>query len=393
MRKRQIGRGGLVVATLALVAWGPLALAADGRVPEREGAQPRAREAPPETGAMRRGMGRAGEGAARPLAQDVNIEVEEKANGVTILVTSQKPDVAQRIKQALPQRINAMRQTGMGMEQRPGPGMPEGRPAPKPFLARKDVDIHGEPLDDGVAISVTSDNPKVAEQIKRVMPQRAQMLRGLLQMAQAGGGDPLVRLAMSGKVNTEVEPRPGGAALVMTSDEPRLAQAIERALRQRVQSMKRLSAPRRQREEGAGARPPVAPQRGRMGRGGAEGPPAIGPGQPRRQGVQPPVRPEWPLMGRPGPERPFAPGREGLGRPPMEPLVPPERMPMRRPGLEQPVPPDWELERERAELGRQREALERERQALMREREDIRRIIREEIRRYIEESRGERHEP
>jgi len=346
MRKRQIGRGVLVVAALMMVAGGSVALAREGWDPQGRGARGRQewyRKAPAEPGAFRRGPQMrpawAGEGAAAAptLAQEVNIKAERETDGVTILFTSEKPEVAQRIKQVLPQRIKAMRQIAMHMQQRRATGMPKGMPAHMPLLARKDVQVHTKPLDDGVALTVTSDDPEVAAQIRRLMPRQAQMMRGMLQFARAAGGDVLTRLAMSSKVNTEVEPRPGGAALVMTSDDPRLARAIMYVLTQKAQSIEKLSALRREREG--------------------------------RPGMEPPLRPELAPKGRPGIERPFAPERKGF----------------RRPGMERPASPEQRLDRERAEIKRQKEALEREREALRKEREAIREIVREEIQRYLQE--------
>jgi len=346
MRKKRIGRCVLMVAALMAVAWGSVALAREGWNPEQRGARGRqewGRKAPAEPGAFRRGPQMrpawAGEGAAAAPtpAQEVNIKVERETDGVTILFTSEKPEVAQRIKQVLPQRIKAMRQMAMHMQQRRATDMPEGMPAHMPFLARKDVQVHTKPLDDGVALTVTSDDPEVAAQIRRLMPRQAQMMRGMLQFARAAGGDALMRLAMSGKVNTEVEPRPGGAALVMTSDDPRLANAIMHALTQKAQSIKKLSTLRREREG--------------------------------RPGMEPPVRPELAPKERPGLERPFA----------------RERKRLRRPGMERPASPERGLDRERAEIRRQKEALEREREALRKEREAIREIVREEIQRYLQE--------
>ena len=199
----------------------------------------------------------------------VAVKVKQQKNGVSIAVTSDKPAVAERIKKVLPEFIESMRNRRQdrreriqerGGDRRPGEGTQPGN-----LLASKALDVQVEQIDGGVLITVTSDNPKVAERIKVNLPKRLQFLRQLVQARRDRREQPLQNLP-PGAVDVDVLPTEKGVVVVISSDNPRVAQAIREQLPERIKMLMDLGRARQELREERQPRP------GQFGEGGPQGP-------------------------------------------------------------------------------------------------------------------------
>jgi len=269
MKGNHVRRGVLVTAAAALIVGATLAVAeppAERGGPQRKHWQAAPREkvlprpfrgvegAPPPPGMMRPpvGMARLGQPPA-PGRPPVNVNVEPQDDGAVILVTSDRPDVVRKIRQEVPARVEKMRQAAGEMRERwqrgerkfalqrerreRAGGRGFGMPFLIPFLAHEGVDVAVEPIDDGVAVRITSGDPDLAAKIREGVPRRVEMLKRFLQVGPQRMATmmpsmmgPMMGLLASGKVEVNFEPRPNGAALVVTSDDPKAVDKIRDAL-------------------------------------------------------------------------------------------------------------------------------------------------------------------
>ncbi len=140
-------------------------------------------------------------------APDVDVSITQNDDGVTLLVTSDKPELAERIRERLPQHLERMRQrhtarTGEGgvdhsdaaNRMRGKRGARTGGPlGPRSRFGREDrrpsdgqrfnafvdakADVEFVQKDRGVAIILTSDDSEVAAQIKETVPRQIEMMK------------------------------------------------------------------------------------------------------------------------------------------------------------------------------------------------------------------------
>ena len=244
----------------------------------------------------------AGPGTGMMMHPEVEVNVSEDPDGVTILVTSRTTEVAEAIKTRMPQRIEQMRELGQAGEQ--APEADAARPVARrrsglaALLSSDKVDVQVSPRDDGVAIVVSTDDPDLAARLKTAVPtqveamrQMRQTMRNRLQQAPAGpqgqdqpfarpqpqhlmrnqqqrpglqAGRDWLQLALQGEVEVNLAELDDGVTITLTSDNPEVAarlkaqaaarlQQLERA-RQRIQEGKgQQGMPRPMRAPGAGA--------------------------------------------------------------------------------------------------------------------------------------------
>jgi hypothetical protein len=140
-------------------------------------------------------------------APDVDVSITQNDDGVTLLVTSDKPELAERIRERLPQHFERMRQmhtarTGEGgvdhsdaaNRMRGKRGARTGGPlGPRSRFGREDrrpsggqrfnafvdekADVEFVQKDRGMAIILTSEDSEVAAQIKETVPRQIEMMK------------------------------------------------------------------------------------------------------------------------------------------------------------------------------------------------------------------------
>ena len=253
------GRTYWTLGVLALAVVAALALGATAALGADEGRMPGEWIAPfPGGRPMPQRAPRRGNAAMMFLVNEaVNTTVTENEDGVTILLTSDKPEVAERIKAAVPERIERMRQRvaeRAGAEgRRPErmrervaerPGAEGRRPMPRMarglgLLASPEVHVQFAPRDDGIAIVVSTDNPNLAAHLKTEVPRQIDAMRLLAstmrqrrmqagaQLALAARQD-LLRLALSDKVKVQKVELDDGVTLTFTSDDPEVAARLKK---------------------------------------------------------------------------------------------------------------------------------------------------------------------
>jgi len=305
-------KGYLTLAVLVLAAASVLALGtgttqgADG--PRSEGTMAGGQRPGVRATGVRAGAGRGMGMMAHP---QVELNVSEDPDGVTILVTSQNPKVAEAIKTRMPQRIEQMRERAQAGE--PAPEADAARPVARrrgglgALLSSDKVDVQVSPRDDGVAIVVSTDDPDLAARLKTAVPRHVkamqrmrQTMRRRLQQQPAGpqgqdrpfarhqpqrlqrnqrqqrprlqAGRDWLQLALHGEVEVDLTELDDGVTITLTSDNPEVAarlkaqtaarlEHLERA-RQRIQEGKgQEGMPRPTRAPGTGANVRPAPGR------------------------------------------------------------------------------------------------------------------------------------
>ena len=207
-------------------------------------------------------MGRQPAGGMRLLANpDVNVEVQQVEGGVKVLVTSDDVALANQISTQLPNRlewVTGMRRAGRNVarpEGTPGRGASPGGRQGGPL---QDADVDTEPLDNGLAILVTSDDEQTVQVIQRMIPHRIermrpvasrmrnrQGLRGGVQGAQDGPGNrtrgrsggqlALGRSLFAEGVDVQVTDTDNGVTLQITTDDPEQVERLQQTLRQRLE--------------------------------------------------------------------------------------------------------------------------------------------------------------
>jgi len=187
---------------------------------------------------------------------EVQLAVQETDDGVIIMVTSQKPELVDRIRQELPARLEWLRglrerHEGVGPRRLAGPAQMRRGPAFHPGPGLEGVSIETEVIDGGLAISVTSDDPERAAALKRALPKRIQAMQHFAAGAQAlresraarAGGmraRALPGLILAKDVALELTETENGIVLKVTSEKPEQAQKIKEAFRDRIEAIERL---------------------------------------------------------------------------------------------------------------------------------------------------------
>ncbi len=257
-----------VIALSAAIAVGlVLAAAANaapeaGRGPRREMREPQAPEGPKAQPAHRGGM-------LFLAREDVDVTVTENDDGVTILVISDKPAMAEKIRAQLPERIERLRQ--MGPQRRGRPEGVAGRPARRlaagrfNLLAMDKVAVDVIQKDAGVAIVVTSDDPELAARIKQVLPKQIEAMRHMARAAgelkkavdahhpQVAAAREWFRLMLSEDVQIKLTKTDTGVTVSYSSDKPEVAKRIQRMMAHRLEQLEQRR--KRVRERGGAGEP------------------------------------------------------------------------------------------------------------------------------------------
>lgn len=145
----------------------------------------------------KQGPGAPKEGApglrARPmqrLLEGANITTDPRDDGLTITVTSDKPEDAQAIKNVLPKRIEAMRHFAAGTRALKEsvllqPRVMKARDFLNLLLA-KDVSVVVGDTEKGVTLEFTSDDPEKVQKLREVIRDRMEALEELRQRLPEG---------------------------------------------------------------------------------------------------------------------------------------------------------------------------------------------------------------
>lgn len=227
-----------------------------------------------------RGRGQSGRGSgqqhqmrrARPPgmhimgAEDVDVNLTENNDGVTILVTSEKAELAERIQKALPEHIERMKQMKPARE--PAAARPGGRNRFCPFTG-EGVDVEFVNKDNGLAIVLASDDEKVAQQIKTAAPRRIEMMKSRqgppgqrMGAGPDGAHNPRrewLRLITSENVDVKMEETDDGAKLAFSSQDPKTVERIREMVAKQLEHI--AKARERRDERGDEEGPPAAMRR------------------------------------------------------------------------------------------------------------------------------------
>jgi hypothetical protein len=115
------------------------------------------------------------------LRGDIELTARNIDNGVVLSITSDDPEVVQAIQERIPQlqeRAGRMRQMRERMQRR--------REAHE-LLAQENVTITTEETAEGIAVTVTTENPETEQRIKDLLPE---FFEGLQEMPQRDGDGP-----------------------------------------------------------------------------------------------------------------------------------------------------------------------------------------------------------
>jgi len=205
---------------------------------------------------------------------NVDVNVTENDNGVTIRLTTENADIAKRLQENLPGRIEQLREQARKLEGRReeiekrreerGLEVPKG----PNLLASDKVRVEVVPTDKGVDILMRSDDPDVADQIQKTVPQhienakrlrkRMQVLRQ--QIAEHPGAmlreAQFLNLMLSPEVQTKLTQTDKGVIIELSSDNPQLAEKLKTVLPKRLDNLREL----RQKMGKAGPQPEPMPQ-------------------------------------------------------------------------------------------------------------------------------------
>jgi len=221
---------------------------------------------------------------ARPAARsygfvahpNVDVDVTENDDGVTIHLTTEDADIAKKLQENLPERIEQLREHARTRAQRRqqvrerreerGIEVPEGLN----LLASDEVRVEVVPTDAGADILMVSDNRDVVAQIKETVPQCIEnarrfrkRVRALRQhVAEHPGamlrGAQMLRLMLSPEVGSKLTETDNGVVIELFSDDPELAEKLKTVLPKRFESLRQL------REKLGEAGPPPELMRQRM---------------------------------------------------------------------------------------------------------------------------------
>jgi len=189
---------------------------------------------------------------------NVDVNVTENDNGVTIHLTTENADIAKRLQENLPGRIERLREQARKLEGRReeiekrreerGLEVPKG----PNLLASDKVRVQVVPTDKGVDILMASDDPDVVAQIKQTVPQhienakrlrkRMQVLRQ--QIAEHPGAmlreAQVLNLMFSPEVQTKLTPTDKGVIIELSSDNPQIAEKLKTVLPQRLYNVREV---------------------------------------------------------------------------------------------------------------------------------------------------------
>ncbi len=124
-------------------------------------------------------MPRGGPGLLGVAARgEMRVEVRDIDDGVVLSLTSDKPEVVERLHERMPQMVEAARERAeQRREWAERAGRPERRGAALGLLAHDEVDVQVRETDEGVVIRVTSEDPELAHSIREELPGAIERLQ------------------------------------------------------------------------------------------------------------------------------------------------------------------------------------------------------------------------
>jgi hypothetical protein len=237
----------------------------------------------------RRGAGMQGRAPALVLlvgGENVQTEISNTDDGVKLTIASaEEAGVADLQNRALA-GVDRMKQTAERLGERFAQGAPNERMLrrdPLLMLAAGDAEVAAEKTDDGVVVTLTSDDPQTVQVIQEQMPQWVATAKEAGQRRQQGAErrrqmQAARELLANEAVKIEVEETEAGIIVKVTSDDPELAKEVKENLPVYFEAQAEIARRAGQRggfRQGAGARGPGGQgfgQQGGRGRGrGARG--------------------------------------------------------------------------------------------------------------------------
>jgi len=180
------------------------------------------------------------------MMEQGNIEVANTADGVRLTVTTDQPKQVARLQDLVRNRIARLEQ-GAGRA---------GLPA---MVASGELKLGTEDIDSGVAVTVSSTNPQTVSRLQAELPRLVEARKAM--QAAAEQARQFDRLLASGKVAVSVKPIDGGVTVSITSDDPRLAAEIKDRLPAYFEGMTQRAQLMKQDTETRGAVNAPAPRR------------------------------------------------------------------------------------------------------------------------------------
>jgi len=249
----------VVLALTVLIALAAVASVAVAQPPEETPAQKRRAVAAERAlpAAAKLAIARAVPPRSHPLLghPEVDVRFEEMDNGLTILVTSNNPELVKQIQTDLAERLEWLKEMPKEAAQAPLPGTPEQGP---PGLLRRPMQrllegaaIKTELRDDGLAIIVTSDKPEQAKAIKNVLPKRIEAMRhfaaGARALKESVAALPgamrardFLHLLLAKDVSITVADTEKGVSVEFTSNDPEKVQKLRELIRDRMEALEEL---------------------------------------------------------------------------------------------------------------------------------------------------------
>jgi hypothetical protein len=157
---------------------------------------------------------------------DINMDVQELDNGASILLTSANEQLVQRLRDVVHARQDKLR------------GLAGG---PKFDQAAEKLDINVRDVDGGVEITITSDDDRVAKALKKRLLARLQSARHKAAMA---------RLILSDKIEVDLKKIDDGIVLSVTSDDADLVEKIQHQADARMERYHAIRERMQQRQRG-----------------------------------------------------------------------------------------------------------------------------------------------
>jgi hypothetical protein len=161
----------------------------------------------------------------------VDVDVQELDNGLSILLTSAEEKLVERLREAVRNRREELGGLAGG-----------GKRA---AVAEK-VDVNVMDVDGGVEITISSEDERVAQALKKRLGHR---LRAIKERARMG------RLMKSDRIDVGVEKTDEGVVVRVTSDDPEVVEMIHNHVEERLARWQKMRERiKERRERGPGAR-------------------------------------------------------------------------------------------------------------------------------------------
>ena len=202
------------------------------------------------------------------MRPEVEVNVTDKDDGVTIHLTTENAELAEKLQAQMPKRIEQMRErAGQWRERRKereeakeAKESDAAREKVQPKLQRKGlgllasdkVDVKVAPTEAGVDIVMTSKDPKVVERIQKAVPKQIEQMKQFRKRVQAmkehvkehpGAmlrGAQMLNLMLSPEVETKLTQTEKGVVIELSSENAELAEKLKTVLPKRLENLREL---------------------------------------------------------------------------------------------------------------------------------------------------------